>query len=291
MKIGKAVIPAGGRGVRLLPASKAIPKEMFPVLDKPVLQFVVEEAVDSGVSELLLVTNPQKPSIEKHFTNDPLLEEFLSVTGKNKVLDLVRSISQSMNLSVVHQDSPLGLGHAVLQAKNFVGDDFFAVLLADDIMFGEIPVLRQLIDTFQQQRGAVIAVMEVPWETVSEYGILRVEPCGEDSSGLFRVKSVVEKPERRRAPSNLAIMGRYILPSRIFRLLEQTTPGALGEIQLTDGIQALIDEGEPVFASRFEGERYEVGDPLAYLKANVEIALKDSRFRDEFLEYLRDRIV
>jgi len=284
-RVRKAVIPAAGMGMRFLPATKAIPKEMLPIVDKPTIQYVVEEAVQSGLKEVTFVTSSSKTEIEDHFDYDYRLEHRLKEQGKQDLLKVVQEISRMITVSSVRQKEPLGLGHAVLLTRTLIGEEPFAVLLGDDIMVHEIPCIRQLLDVYETRQASVLAVQEVSRETISRYGVATVEPVpGEDR--LFAVKDVVEKPPPEKAPSNLAVIGRYVLTPTLFPLLEKTKPGVGGEIQLTDGLRSLIEK-EPVYAYRFQGSRYDAGNKLEYLMATVDFALQRKDLGEQFRAYLK----
>ena len=285
-RIRKAVFPAAGLGTRFLPATKAQPKEMLALVDKPIIQYVVEEAVASGLDNIILVTGRGKNAIEDHFDVSYELEAILSSRNKLDLLEQVRQISDMIHVAYVRQKEALGLGHAVLMAQALVGEEPFAVLLGDDIIDSEVPCLRQMIDTYEQTGASILAVMEVEPEAVSRYGIIGVQDPPSNGGRLFRLRNVVEKPRPQDAPSRLAIIGRYILNPAIFRALEQTVPGAGGEIQLTDGIRRLM-ETEPVYGFKFEGKRFDAGDKLEFLKATVEFALKRDDLGPAFRHYLR----
>lgn len=282
--VRKAVIPAAGLGTRFLPATKTIPKEMLPIIDKPTIQYVVEEAVDSSLNEIVFVTRKGKNSIEDHFDTDLELERALQ--GKETLLKTVRAISRMISITSVRQKEPLGLGHAVLVTKHAIGDEPFGVCLGDDIILGETPCMRQLLDVYESTGCSVVAVMEVPWETVSRYGLVSIRNEGASSGHYFEIEDMVEKPAQSEAPSNLAIIGRYLLTPGIFEALEATTAGALGELQLTDGIRRLREK-EKVYACRFEGKRYDAGNKLDYLIAAVEIGSRHPEIGEEFRNYLK----
>ena len=286
-KVRKAVFPAAGHGTRFLPATKAQPKEMLPLVDKPLIQYGVEEAVLAGVPNIIIVTGRGKSAIEDHFDVSFELERVLEVQGKSELLDAVRGISEMINVAYVRQKEALGLGHAVLRARELVGEEPFAVVLSDDVILAETPCLRQLLDVYQVQGASVVALMEVPRESVSAYGVVEAEPVryngGQDR--LFRIRSLVEKPQPGEEPSNLAIIGRYVLTPEIFPAIERTEPGRLGEIQLTDGLRNLLQAG-PIYGYRFEGKRYDAGDKLGFLKATVEFALERDDLGGEFQDYL-----
>jgi UTP--glucose-1-phosphate uridylyltransferase len=284
-KIRKAVFPAAGLGTRFLPATKAQPKEMLPLVDKPIIQYVIEEAVASGLTSIILVTGKNKNAIEDHFDISYELERLLEQRGQKQLLAQVRAISNMISVSYVRQGEQLGLGPAVLQARDLVGDEPFAVMLGDDIIDAERPCMRQMIDVFEQHGGPVIAVQQVPREEISAYGVIDGTP--EDESGrVFRIRDMVEKPKAQDAPSDLAIIGRYILTPDIFEEIERTDRGQGGEIQLTDGIRRLM-ERRAVFGYRFEGVRHDAGNKLGFLKATVEFALKREDLGGPFREYLR----
>ena len=285
--VRKGVIPAAGLGTRFLPATKAIPKEMLPIVDKPTIQYVVEEAVASGLEDILFVTSKGKSSIEDHFDHDFVLEQMLESRGKKELLETVRKVSNMVSVASVRQKEPLGLGHAVLVSEPFVGQEPFAVFLGDDIIDHEVPAMRQMLEVFRQHPGSILAIQEVPPDMVSRYGIVSARAVEGSGDRLLRVEKMVEKPAVGEAPSNLAIMGRYVLMPEIFESLRSTRPGAIGEIQLTDGIAGLIDRGYPVYAYRFEGKRYDAGDKLEYLIATVEMALKHEDLGAAFRDYLQ----
>lgn len=287
-KVRKAVLPAAGLGTRFLPATKAQPKEMIAVVDKPQIQYVVEECVVSGIEHIIIVTGRGKNSIEDHFDYAPDLEHFLEQRGKKDQLELVRRIGGMVNVSYTRQKEPLGLGHAVLVAKDLVGDEPFAVLLGDVLIPGENPATKQLIDVYHQTGLGAIAVEEVPRERTHLYGIVAGEPAGNAKfgGGLLRIKDLVEKPKPEAAPSNLAITGRYVLPPEIFGCLERTKPGAGNEIQLTDAMRILAQECG-LYAYTYDGVSYDAGDKLGYLKATVEIALRNPDLGKPFREYLK----
>ena len=280
-KIRTAVIPAAGLGTRFLPATKAQPKEMLPIVDKPCIQYIIEEAIDSGIEDILMITGRNKRAIEDHFDRAVELELTLKAQGKYDLLGLVQELSR-VTIHYVRQKEPKGLGHAVLCAKHFVGDEPFAVLLGDDIMDAEVPVLKQLMDVYEDCEGSVLGVQEVPKDRVSSYGVVKPVAVKER---LWRADDLVEKPSVEEAPSRLAVLGRYIISPEIFGILEKTEPGRGGEIQLTDALKKL-SEREPVYAYEFEGRRYDVGDKQGYLEATVDFALKRPDLREPFLRYL-----
>ena len=288
-RVRKAVLPAAGLGTRFLPATKAQPKEMLPLVDKPLIQYVVEECVASGIENIIIVTGRGKNSIEDHFDSSPELEKFLESKGKADQAEMVRSISNMVHFSYTRQKEPLGLGHAVLAARELVGDEPFAVLLGDVIIPGPHPATRQLMDVYEQTGIGTIAVEEVPREKTSLYGIVACAPENRGSWGgrLLRVQGLVEKPSPAEAPSNLAVTGRYVLPPEAFDCLARTPPGRGGEIQLTDGLRLLTSE-MGLYALVYEGQSYDAGDKLGFLKATVEIALSNPEFGEEFRAYLRD---
>lgn len=284
MKITKAVIPAAGLGTRFLPATKAQPKEMLPIVDKPTIQYIIEEAVASGITDILIITGRNKRAIEDHFDRSIELELELERKHKNALLQEIKAISELVNIQYIRQQTPKGLGHAVLCAKNFVSNEPFAVLLGDDIVDAEKPCLKQLMEIFAEKQATVLGVQQVQRSDVNKYGIIAGEKLNEHT---HQVKTLVEKPDVEIAPSNIAILGRYILTPDIFPILEQTEPGAGLEIQLTDGLKELARH-KPVYAYEFSGCRYDVGDKLGFLKATVEMALKRPDLHDEFMTYLLD---
>ena len=285
--IRKGVIPAAGLGTRFLPATKAVPKEMLPLVDKPTIQYIVEEAVDSGLEDILFVTSQGKSAIEDHFDYDFVLDHTLRSRGKTDLLKVVRRVAEMVSVSSVRQKKPLGLGHAVLAAEPFVGGEPFAVFLGDDVIQSDVPAMHQMIQMYARFPGTFIAVREVAPETVSRFGIVAGEPVEGTDGRLLRVDRMVEKPAVEAAPSNLAILGRYLLMPEIFDSLRGVKPGAVGEIQLTDGIASLAARGLPVYAYRFRGTYYDAGDKLGYLRATVELALQHEEIGAAFGEYLR----
>jgi UTP--glucose-1-phosphate uridylyltransferase len=286
MRVRKAVFPAAGWGTRFLPATKAQPKEMLPLVDKPVIQYAVEEAVAAGIEQVIIVTSSQKRAIEDHFDINVELEMLLESKGDIEMLRQIRAISDLAQISYVRQKEQLGLGHAVLVAKELVGHEPFAVILSDDVVVGPRPCIGQLVHAYQETHCSVIAAMEVPPSETSRYGIIGGERVGHDDSRLYKVSELVEKPDPEKAPSNLAIIGRYVLTPKIFDKLEQTQKGAGGEIQLTDAIQALMQE-QDVFGYAFEGTRYDAGTTMGWLKASVELALARPDTGSQFRQYLR----
>jgi UTP--glucose-1-phosphate uridylyltransferase len=284
----KAVFPAAGLGTRFLPATKSQPKEMLPLVDKPIIQYGVEETLASGIDNIIIVTGRGKTAIEDHFDVSFELEQMLESRGKKKELEMVRAVSDLIHISYIRQKEALGLGHAVSVTRELVGNEPFAVVLADDVILSERPCLRQLLDVYEHTGGSVLAVMEVPPEAISRYGVIAGEPQSFHGSAdrLYRLRDMVEKPPADKAPSNLAIIGRYVLTPGIFDALAETAPGQLGEIQLTDGIRHLLDR-EPVYAYRFEGARYDAGDRLGFLQATVELALRREDLGADFRRYLK----
>jgi UTP--glucose-1-phosphate uridylyltransferase len=285
MKIRKAVFPAAGLGTRFLPATKAQPKEMLPLVDKPIIQYVIEEAAASGITSIIIVTGRGKNAIEDHFDVSYELEKLLAERGKTELLEQVRTISSMINLSYVRQGESLGLGHAVLMARDLVGDEPFAVMLGDDIIDSPVPCMKQMIEVFERHGGPVIAVQRVARQEISAYGVIDGSPEGE-SGRVYRIRELVEKPKVEEAPSDLAIIGRYILTPDIFDDLEATPRDAGGEIQLTNGLRRL-KERRPIFGYRFEGIRHDAGNKLGFLKATVEFALKRDDLGKPFREYLK----
>ncbi len=280
-KIRKAVIPAAGLGTRFLPATKAQPKEMLPIVDKPAIQFIIEEAIASGIEEILIITGRNKRSIEDHFDRSLELEAQLKSQGKYDLLKMVEEISE-VTIHFIRQKEALGLGHAVLCAKQFVGYEPFAVMLGDDLVDAPVPCLSQMIDVYDDLGGSVLGVQEVPADTVSSYGIVTPRAV---KPNVFQAMDLIEKPSVEEAPSQLAVLGRYILDPEIFRILEQTQPGRGGEIQLTDAIRVLAGQ-QAVYAYSFFGRRYDIGDKEGFLEATVEQALKRPELRDRFMKYL-----
>jgi UTP--glucose-1-phosphate uridylyltransferase len=287
-KVRKAVFPAAGLGTRFLPATKAQPKEMLPIVDKPIIQYGVEEAVHSGIQNIIIVTGRGKTAIEDHFDVSFELENLLEMRGKKELLAIVRGISDMIDVSYVRQKEALGLGHAVLRASALVGQEPFAVVLADDVIEAETPCLRQLLDVYSFFGAPVLAVMEVPRESISSYGAIDAEPVAHNGSHdrVYRIRNLVEKPKASEAPSNLAIIGRYVLTHDIFESLQAIDPGSGGEIQLTDALRHLL-RTRPIYAYRFEGTRYDAGDKLGFLKATVEFALRRRDLGGPFREYLK----
>ena len=289
--VRKAVFPAAGLGTRFLPATKAQPKEMLPLVDKPLIQYGVEEAIRSGVQTIIIVTGRGKSAIEDHFDVSFELEHLLEARGRLDLLAEVRSISDMIEIAYVRQKEALGLGHAVLRARELVGAEPFAVVLSDDVIDAKVPCLRQLLDIHAAYGASVLALMEVPPDQVSLYGVVEAEPVQHNSSDdrLYRIRSLVEKPAAADAPSNLAIIGRYVLMPEIFASIEAIQPGKGGEIQLTDALKHLLEE-RPVYGYRFEGRRYDAGDKLGFLKATLEFALQRPDLGKPLREYLQELI-
>jgi UTP--glucose-1-phosphate uridylyltransferase len=287
-KVRKAVFPAAGLGTRFLPATKAQPKEMLPIVDKPIIQYGVEEAIQSGIQNIIIVTGRGKSAIEDHFDVSFELEYLLESRSKKELLAIVRGISDMINVSYIRQKEALGLGHAVLRAKELVGDEPFAVVLADDLIEAETPCLRQLLDVYNFFNAPVLAVMEVPKDKISAYGVIDAEPVSHNgaSDRVYRIRDLVEKPQAADAPSNLAIIGRYVLTPEIFACVQAIDPGAGSEIQLTDALRHLL-RSRPIYAVRFEGTRHDAGDKLGFLKATVEYALRRHDLGEPFREYLK----
>ncbi|MTN08290.1 UTP--glucose-1-phosphate uridylyltransferase GalU, partial [Turicibacter sanguinis] len=282
-RVKKAIIPAAGLGTRFLPATKSQPKEMLPIVDKPTLQYIIEEAVNSGIEEILIVTGRNKKSIEDHFDRSIELELELEQKGKVEMLEMVKEISNMVDIHFIRQKEPKGLGHAINCAKSFVGNEPFAVLLGDDIVDNETPCLAQLINTYNEYKTSIIGVQEVQKENTDKYGILDVK-CIEDR--VYKVKDMVEKPKVEDAPSNIAILGRYIITPAIFEILEKQEPGKGGEIQLTDALKTLAQH-EAIYAYNFEGRRYDVGDKLGFLEATIDFALKRDNLKDGLIDYMQ----
>jgi UTP--glucose-1-phosphate uridylyltransferase len=282
MRVKKAIIPAAGLGTRFLPATKAQPKEMLPIVDKPTIQYIIEEAVASGIEQILIITGRNKRAIEDHFDKSVELENELELHGKEELLTVVKDISNMADIYYIRQKEPKGLGHAISCAKTFVGNEPFAVMLGDDVVDSKVPCLKQLIDCYNEYKTSIIGVQDVPKEEVYKYGIVKGMYI-EDR--VYKVKDLVEKPKVEDAPSNIAILGRYIINPSIFEILENTIPGKGGEIQLTDALRILTGS-EAMYAYNFEGRRYDVGDKLGFLEATVEYALKREELKKPFIEYL-----
>jgi UTP--glucose-1-phosphate uridylyltransferase len=284
-RITKAIIPAGGLGTRFLPATKAQPKEMLPLIDKPAIQYIVEEAVQSGIESIVIVSGRNKRAIEDHFDKSAELEAELEERGNEEMLAIVKEISQLADIYYVRQKEPLGLGHAVLCARRFIADEPFAVLLGDDILVSQPPCLRDMIDVYQQEQSSVVAVMEVPWDQTHKYGIVDIEA----GKKVARVRDIVEKPLPGQAPSNYAVVGRYVLDPAIFTLLERAQPGKGGEIQLTDSLQEL-NRIASLSAYRFDGKRHDVGDKLGFVQATIDFALEREDLSADVKRYLLERL-
>jgi UTP--glucose-1-phosphate uridylyltransferase len=286
-KVRKAVFPAAGLGTRFLPATKAQPKEMLPLVDKPLIQYGVEEVLHSGIQNIIIVTGRGKSSIEDHFDVSFELEHLLDSKGKAELLSMVRSISDMIDISYVRQKEALGLGHAVLRAKELVGNEPFAVVLSDDVIASETPCIRQLLDVYEFYGASVVALMEVPRDQISAYGVVDAETVSHNGNEqLYRIRNLVEKPKPEDAPSNLAIIGRYVLTPEIFSCVESIEPGSGGELQLTDALKYML-RNRPIYGFKFEGKRYDAGDKLGFLKATVEFALNRHDLGDAFRDYLR----
>ncbi|WP_461613425.1 UTP--glucose-1-phosphate uridylyltransferase GalU [Clostridium sp. Marseille-QA1073] len=283
MKVKKAIIPAAGLGTRFLPATKAMPKEMLPIVDKPTIQYIIEEAVEAGIEEILIITGHNKKSIEDHFDRAVELELNLKNSGKEDLLKLVNDITNLVNIHYVRQKEPKGLGHAILCAKIFAKNEPFAVLLGDDVVESKTPCLKQLIDEYEKYNCTILGVQQVDKKDTNKYGIVKGMQL---SDRLYKVEDLIEKPKVEEAPSNVAILGRYIINPTIFEILENTKPGKGGEIQLTDALKTLISK-EDMYAYIFEGRRYDVGDKLGFLQATVEYALKREDLRENFMDYLK----
>jgi UTP--glucose-1-phosphate uridylyltransferase len=285
-KVRRAVFPAAGLGTRFLPATKAQPKEMLPLVDKPIIQYAVEEAVNSGLQNLVIITGRGKSAIEDHFDISYELEKILEERGKSEQLHLVRSVSEMVHIAYVRQKEALGLGHAILVSRDFMNEEPFAVLLGDDVIVADVPCIRQMMDIFEKYQSSIVALMEVPEEETSRYGIVKARPLPEGDGRLFEVLDMVEKPRQKDAPSNLAIIGRYILTPGIFDTLEATGKGSGGEIQLTDGLRSLLGK-QRILAYKFRGKRHDAGDKLGFLQATIEIALKNEELGPAFRSYLK----
>ncbi|MFL1470058.1 UTP--glucose-1-phosphate uridylyltransferase GalU [Paraclostridium bifermentans] len=282
--VKKAIIPAAGLGTRFLPATKSQPKEMLPIVDKPTLQYIIEEAINSGIEEILIITGRNKKSIEDHFDKSVELELELQQKGKTEMLEMVQEISNMVNIHYIRQKEPKGLGHAIHCAKSFIGDEPFAVLLGDDIVDSDTPCLKQLIDAYDEYKTSILGVQEVAKEDTDKYGIL---DCKYIEDRVYKVKDMVEKPSVEEAPSNIAILGRYIITPAIFEILENQAPGKGGEIQLTDALKTLAQH-EAIYAYNFEGRRYDVGDKLGFLEATIDFALKRDNLKDGLMNYMQN---
>ena len=283
MKIRKAVIPVAGLGTRFLPATKTVPKELLPIIDIPSIQYVVQEAVDAGIQEIIFVTGRGKDGIEDHFDEAPELEQILADRGQTATVDMLRRIAEMTEVVSVRQKKPLGLGHAVLCARDLVGDEPFAVMLADDLIDAETPGIRQLVEIFTETEESVVALMKVPREEVHQYGVIKGT---EVKPRLYAVEGTVEKPAAKEAPSQLAIIGRYVLRPEIFSILQNLPPGRGGEIQLTDGLARLVQQRK-IFGCEFTGDRYDIGDKFGFVRATVAYAMKRKDLRDKLIEYLK----
>jgi UTP--glucose-1-phosphate uridylyltransferase len=283
MKVRKAVIPVAGLGTRFLPATKTVPKELLPIVDIPSIQYVVQEAVDAGIEEIIFVTGRGKDGIEDHFDEAPELEQVLAERGNTEMVEKLRRIAEMTEVVSVRQKKPLGLGHAVLCARDLVGDEPFAVMLADDLIESDKPCIRQLLEIYQETDESVIALMEVPISEVHQYGVIKGKQI---KPRLFQVEAMVEKPPAKHAPSRMAIIGRYVLRPEIFRILHNLPAGKGGEIQLTDGLAQLVLERK-IFGCEFDGDRYDIGDKFGFVRATVAYALKRPDLRDKVLHYLK----
>lgn len=282
----KAVIPAAGLGIRFLPATKSMPKEMLPIIDRPVLHYVIEETIAAGIDDIIVITGRGKKAIEDYFDASPELESHLVKTKSYSLLKEIKAISSLAEIHYIRQKEPLGLGDAILKAEKHVGNEPFAVLLGDEIIVNEKPAIKQLIECHEEVSSSVIGVEEVPLEMVSKYGIVEVEVEVEKEANLFLVKNLVEKPEKKRAPSNLAIIGRYILTPEIFNCIKKVKPGYNGEIQLTDALRLLL-ESQKIYAKKIEGKRYDIGDKLSYVKAVIDFSLERADLKNDVKNYLR----
>ncbi|OYT61096.1 UTP--glucose-1-phosphate uridylyltransferase [Thermoplasmatales archaeon ex4484_30] len=282
----KAVIPAAGLGTRFLPATKNMPKEMLPIVDKPAIQYVIEEAVEAGIDDVLIITGRGKEAIENHFDVAYELEDVLEKRNDKEKLREIKKISEMVDIHYIRQKKPLGLGHAILRAKKHVDGENFAVMLGDDVIVSEIPCIGQLMNQFEEYGGAIIAVGEVPMEYVERYGIIEYKKINER---IYEVINIVEKPSLGKAPSSLAVMGRYILPPEIFDCIEETKPGYGGEIQLTDALQ-ILRKKKKIYAYLFEGKRFDLGNKFDWLKTNIEIALRREEFRDELIAFMEEKL-
>jgi UTP--glucose-1-phosphate uridylyltransferase len=284
MKIRKAIIPAAGLGTRFLPATKAQPKEMLPIVDKPAIQYIVEEAIDSGIEDIIIVTGRNKRAIEDHFDKSIELEMLLAEKGNHELLELVQNVSNLVNVHYIRQKQPLGLGHAVLCASRFIGNEPFALLLGDDIIDSKPPCLKQMMDLYDKAQTSVIAAQTVPWEDVNKYGIISPSVL---EGNLQYISDLIEKPDREQAPSNMAVIGRYVIEPEIFAILEHCEPGRGGEIQLTDALR-ILNQRKPMIAYMQQGRRYDVGDKLGYIEATIEFALQREELQPQLLAFLKD---
>ena len=288
-KVTKAVIPAAGLGTRVLPATKAQPKEMLVIVDKPSLQYIVEELVESGITDIVIVTGRNKNSIEDHFDYSYELENTLKKDGKDELLEKIENLSTMANIFYVRQNLPKGLGHAILKAKPFIGDDPFVIALGDDIVYNpEKPVAKQLIDVYEKYESSIVGCQEVDEKDISKYGI--VKPIEKLDKSTCVIEDFIEKPSLEEAPSNFACLGRYLLTGKLFKYLEEVKPGKGGEIQLTDAILDMLKDGERVLSYNFEGKRYDIGNKVGLLKANIEFGLKNEETREELLKYLKTEL-
>lgn len=285
MKINKVIIPAAGLGTRFLPYTKAVPKEMLPLLEKPSIQIIVEEGLASAITHFIIIANDDKQALKNHLSHQPKLEAALAKNGKSALLDSINAVIDAAQFTFVPQPEALGLGHAILMAKDAIGDEYFGISLPDEIMMGSIPALEQLITVAQKYNASVIGVLQVPHEKVSSYGIVAIKE--ELGNGIFDVAALVEKPAVDQAPSNFAIVGRYVLSPRIFASLEKTQPGAGNEIQLTDGIADMMHKGERVIAYVIDTSRYDIGNPLGWIQANIDIAFQHPTFGPVIKDYCK----
>ncbi len=287
MKITKVVIPAAGFGTRFLPATKAQPKEMLPIVDKPTIQYIVEEAVRAGITDILIITGRSKKAIEDHFDSNPELESALEKKNKTELLNIARATTSMANIHYIRQHEMLGLGHAILQARTFIGNEPFGIMLGDDVVDSKVPAIKQLMDIAYEKGSSVLGVQRVKQSDISKFGIVDVKEyiSGYDDR-LCKVNTLVEKPKAEEAPSDIAILGRYVVTPEVFDILEKTREGAGGEIQLTDALKVLAKQ-QDMYAYNFKGKRYDVGDKMGFLSATVEMALKREEFKEEFKEYLR----
>lgn len=285
-RVRRALFPAAGLGTRFLPATKAQPKEMLPLVDKPIIQYAVEEAIASGLQNLVIITGRGKNAIEDHFDISYELEKILEERGKSDLLDLVRAVSEMVHIAYVRQKEALGLGHAILVARDLMNDEPFAVLLGDDVIEADPPCIRQMIDIYDRYQASVVALMEVPAEETTRYGIVKAKQMSNGDEGLFEIEDMVEKPPRDKAPSNLAIIGRYILTPSVFDALAETGTGSGGEIQLTDALRRML-ANERILGYKFQGKRHDAGDKLGFLQATIEFALKNEELGPAFRAYLK----
>jgi len=289
MQVKKAIIPAAGLGTRLLPATKATPKEMLPIVDKPTIQYIVEEAVDSGIEDIIIISGRGKRAIEDHFDITYELEAKLEKAGKAEILEQVRSISNLANIHYIRQKEPKGLGHAIYCASSFVGNEPFAVLLGDDIVESKEPCMKQLMNVYEEHQCSIIGTHDVPWEDVSKYGIIKTAAGKDFGSSIQEIETLVEKPKQEEAPSNLAVMGRYVLTPAIFDILKDLPPGKGNEIQLTDAIE-ILNETEQVLSYNFDGDRYDVGNQLGLVEATIDFALKRADLHEDVKAYMEKKL-